>query len=164
MKNIQQIIIHKDLVNRFLKKSLEVLPSEYIAGIMGEEKNGLLLIYDLIAIEVERTVFHKEEDSIEIFYYKFSDDAEAENFKYFGSIHSHPACSPIPSELDIETFYKGFNDEADDIDGDEIYDGMPRDIIMGIMQVNKKEKVSQYNLMFYNIDLNPIETLISENL
>jgi hypothetical protein len=101
----------------------------------------------------------------EYYYLNYSQPEEemeaGTSLKFFGTLHSHPTGSTKPSEQDISDFLDKHNNEDY---GDEEHEWeYLHDEIMGIMGIKKHRKVIQYGLVFYDIDMKPIEVIISED-
>jgi proteasome lid subunit RPN8/RPN11 len=156
---IQRIIIHKSTLDSFKRKAIKALPYETIVAIIGKVENNELLIYDFDTLNI----ISSEDDGewIMLKYDQPEEEIEVDDIKYFGTLHTHPDATTEPSSIDIEDFFTRYNAEEYCHDGYE-WEYL-HDEIMGIMSIKNKENVIQYGLNFYNIDLKPIEIVISES-
>lgn len=157
---IQQVVIHKRLVDAFKRRALAVMPHEHIVAVMGRQQGETLYVHAFDVVDVFNKVSNDKE--IAISYYQPEEEIEAgTTLKYFGTLHSHPNRALRPSKTDIKDFLEGHN--SDFYPCGTWHGETLRDEIMGIMRVNKNKKVNQWGLVFYNIDLSPLELLIAEN-
>lgn len=156
---IKRVIIHKSLIDSFKKEAVKVLPWEYIVALLGKMKGDDLHIYAFDRLEITSWTNGQRKATLE--YWQPEEEIEAgTSLKYFGTLHSHPYGTTEPSEDDKVDFRRIYNDgeyEDGKFAGEQL-----RDEIMGIMRVEKKKRVIQYGIAFYNIDLEPIEVIISE--
>lgn len=157
---INKIVIHEKLLNDFKNKSYLEYPQEYIVGVLGKRKDDILYVYSFAELECKSKYSDKKEANV-CYYLPEEELIYKTKFEYFGTIHSHPGGDVEPSKDDIKSFRENYNDE---FYYDEKYEGETlREKIMGIMSFYKKNKVFWYNFAFYDIDLNPIQIVISEN-
>ena len=157
---IQQVIIHKRLVDEFKRRALAAMPYEHIVAVMGRQQGETLYVHALDVLDVYSNVSNDKE--IAISYQQPEEEIEAgTTLKYFGTLHSHPNRALRPSKADIKDFREGPN--SDFYSKGTWHGETLRDEIMGIMRVNKNKKVNQWGMVFYNIDLSPVELLIAEN-
>ena len=157
---IRRIVIHKSLIDSFKRKALKVMPHEHIVALLGRmvEKDLHICALDNINIVATRSGPLK----ITLQYDHPEEEIEAgTTLKYFGTLHSHPNKSLDPSNDDKKDFLNTFNN-VEYSEGQHEGEYL-QDQIMGIMSVIKKKKVHQYGIQFYDIDLQPIDLIISEN-
>lgn len=156
---ISSIVVHQKLVNTFKRKAVKAIPQEIIVAILGKMDEDILYIHAFDYLDIDK--HNSTAKKITITYSQPEEEIEAgTKLKYFGTLHSHPNSTIEPTDVDISEFRKVFNAEPVVLDGEEVE--YLHDEIMGIMSVTKKKKVIQYNLVFYNIDLEPIPISYSE--
>ena len=156
---IQRIIIHKSLLEKFKQEAKKFLPWEYIVALLGKQIDDEVYIHAFDKIEIDS--WHNSNRKSTIVYWQPEEEIEScHHLKYFGTLHSHPYGSTRPSEDDIKGFREKYNDDEYK-DGEHIGEQL-QDTLMGIMLVERKKKVYQFGLSFYDIDLNPIEIIITE--
>lgn len=156
---IGRIIVHKSLIDSFKRKAVKAMPYEIIVAILGRMVKNELHIYAFDTIEVETSISGPRVMTLQ--YGQPEEEIEAgTNLKYFGTLHSHPNSDAVPSEADKKDFVEKFN--AEEFSANGIALEFLRDEIMGIMSLRRKKSVIHYSLMFYNIDFEPIELIISE--
>jgi proteasome lid subunit RPN8/RPN11 len=157
---IERIVVHKSLVDSFKRKAAKAMPHEIIVAVLGKMANDELHIYAFDHIEVDSSVVGARRMMLQ--YGQPEEEMEAgTNLKYYGTLHSHPNSTTKPSDIDKKDFMEKFNAEEISQEG-EVFEYL-HDEIMGIMSLNKKTKVIQYGLVFYNIDFEPIEIIIAED-
>jgi proteasome lid subunit RPN8/RPN11 len=157
---IQRIIIHKSLIDSFKKTAIKALPWEYIVAVLGKMICDDLHVYAFDKINMDSWINDTNESTLH--YWQPEEEVEAgSGLKYFGTLHSHPNGTTQPSECDIKDFRKKYN-HGDYTDEEGFIGEELCDEIMGIMQVAKKKRVIHYGITFYNINLEPIEVIISE--
>jgi proteasome lid subunit RPN8/RPN11 len=156
---IGRLIVHKSLIDSFKRKAVKAMPYEVIVAVLGKMVKNELHIYAFDTIEVETSISGARVMMLQ--YGQPEEEMEAgTTLKYYGTLHSHPNSDAVPSEIDKADFVEKFNGEAFTHDGLE-WEYL-RDEIMGIMSLSRKKSVIHYSLMFYNIDFEPIELIISE--
>ena len=157
---INRIIIHESLLDFFKKKALKALPYEVIVAILGKIVGDELHICAFDEIDIKSATVDAKKWTLT--YNQPEEEIEAgTTLKYFGTLHSHPNGKTDPSEEDKEDFLIRFNGEEITFRGlicEHLYDE-----IMGIMSIKPMKYVIHYGLSFYNIDLEKIEIIISEN-
>lgn len=159
---IKRIIIHKTLIDSFKRKALRAIPKEHIVAILGKLSTDHESLYAYAFDEIEITSQTDTAKHVYLEYYQPEEEIEAgTTLKYYGTLHSHPRGSTAPSEQDKEDFRAHFNNENENF-RQYVLEYLP-DEIMGIMRVIKKNRVTQYALTFYNIDMTPLELYISES-
>ncbi len=157
---IQRIVVHKSLIDSFKKKAVKAMPHEIIVAVLGKIVKNELHIYATDTLEVETSIVGARRMMLQ--YNQPEEEIEAgTTLKYYGTLHSHPNSTVEPSNVDKADFVEKFNGEESIHAGIE-YEYL-RDEIMGIMSLRRKKSVVHYSLVFYNIDFEPIELIISEN-
>lgn len=152
---ITQIVIHNDIVNEFKQKALRAYPNECISAILGKQVMDTLYIYALDDLSVNRT------NPRGISYQSAEEEIEAgTNLKYFGTIHTHSNAVLTHSYIDKKGFIA---DQFKETNSCGFIDEILEDRIMGIMAIADRKKVFQWGLIFFNEQMQQIETLISES-
>jgi len=156
---MQRIVVHKSLIDSFKRRAVKAMPYEIIVAVLGKMVKNELHIYAFDTIEVETSISGARVMTLQ--YGQPEEEIEAgTTLKYFGTLHSHPNSDAVPSEADKADFVEKFN--AEEFSSDGIALEYLRDEIMGIMSLRRKKSVIHYSLVFYNIDFQPIELIISE--
>lgn len=156
---INQIVIHKKLLDKYKRDGLKKLPLEHLKAILGIVKNGTLYIHVLDDFE---EVHASIVDGIARLEYElFEEGFEDSTLTYYGSIHTHPEDTFTPSLTDIRDFRKTYNGR--EIVSREGCIEYSQDIIMGIMEIFNHKGTYQWALQFYDIDMKIIPYRVSEN-
>lgn len=162
MADIKRVVIHSLLLNSFKRKCLEAYPYEYITAVLGKQKGTTLYIHALDKLDITEQVNAKRKLFIQ--YDQPEEEMEAgTNLKYFGTIHSHPGYGGcIPSDDDKKDLSITAT-ESDYSDGSVAGETLT-DKLMGIMYLEKRTKVNHFGLVFYDVNYNQLEVLISDNV
>lgn len=155
---INEIVIHKSLLDKFKKDALKYYPNEHIQAILGKQVNSRLDIYAFYDLTIYKRIINSKETSIH--YDALEIEIEDSDYKYFGTIHSHPDGPLECSDWDREEFIAR-GDELLPMERGYQLELLPEKV-MGIFQINKLENGCQWGIVFYNKHLEKIPVIVSE--